>query len=381
MFAFSILDERASMSIFKIAFMAVVVGCLITTSVSAQRIARTDLRKMAETREAMREIRLALEKHLIMNEQYPEKLDALEGEKATKDAWGNDLLFERKDDDFLITSLGSDGKAGGEGAAKDILWTARGERKIFTDAEKEKRAEARKAKLVEAARTVARLEMTELGLLALKYRKENDKWPEKAADLVPDDDNELKRYKSCLKDSWGTEYVFKKLPHENFAVICYGADGKEGGKHADLDFAINEAEVRKKTNDDDGYSRYRWSYDYDCERISNNIHKFKAATGKLPKTLEDLVNVSVEQVEEVDRDAEQEAADKGEEYVPDEPRKFSAPLMSELPKDDHGNEYIMIVSSEDEFHVVGLGKDQKSGGSEDDEDVVYPTPGSGSDGD
>ncbi|MCF6228366.1 MAG: type II secretion system protein GspG [Planctomycetes bacterium] len=368
------------MSIFKIAFLAVVVGCLVTTSVSAQRIARTDLKKMAETREAMRELKLALENHLRMKEQYPEKLDALEGEKATKDAWGNDLLFERKDDDFLITSLGSDGKAGGEGAAKDILWTARGERKIFTDAEKEKRAEARKTKLVEAARTVARLEMTELGMLALKYRKENDKWPDKAADLVPDDDNELKQYKSCLKDSWGTEYVFKKLPHENFAVICYGADGKEGGKHADLDFAINESEVRKRANDD-GYSRHRWNYDFDCDRIATNISKFKAATGKLPKTLEDLVNVAVEQVEEVDRDAEQEAADKGEEYVPDEPRKFSAPLMSELPKDDHGNEYIMIVSSEDEFHVVGLGKDQKSGGSEDNEDIVYPTPGSGSDGD
>ncbi|MEE9311980.1 MAG: type II secretion system protein GspG [Planctomycetota bacterium] len=368
------------MSLLKIAFMAVVVGCLITTSVSAQRIARTDLKKMAETRETMRELKLALENHLIVNEQYPEKLDALDGEKATKDAWGNDLRYEIKDDNFLITSLGSDGKAGGEGAAKDILWTARGERKIFTDVEKAKRAEALKGKLVEAARTVAQLEMTELGILALKYRKENDKWPDKAADLVPDDDSKMDQYKSCLKDSWGTEYVFKKLPHENFALICYGADGKEGGKHADLDFAINEAEVRKKIGDDDGYSFYRGNYDYKCESLANNIHKFKAATGKLPKTLEDLVNVSVEQVEEVDRGAEQEAADKGEEYVPDEPRKFSAPLMQSLPNDDHGNEYILLISSEDEFHVVGLGKDQKSGGSDDDEDIVYPTSGSGSDG-
>ncbi|MHC4840245.1 MAG: type II secretion system protein GspG [Planctomycetota bacterium] len=354
-----------------IRFALVIIGCALMSGICAQRIARPDLKKMAETRENMRELRITLRTHHDMHKEYPKTLEDLDGENLTKDAWSNALKYERKDGDYIITSYGSDGKAGGEGANKDILWTSRGERFTYTEAELKKREAERAEKMIEAARSVARLEMTEVGLLALKYYKKNSNWPDKAADLMPTDKNEAARFKACFKDSWGTEYFFKPLPHDNFTVICYGADGKEGGKDAGLDFAITEAEVAKKTTDEDRYDR---GYDYECERISMNVQRFKEATGKLPVKLEDLVNIAVEQEIETE-DEEPYGPEKEKKEEDSKPKVVVRQLMDQLPKDDFGNEYLLLVSGDDEFHVVGLGKDQKSGGTDDNADTIYPKPG------
>lgn len=337
----------------------------------AQRIGRKDVIKMGETRETMRELGGYLRTYSQMNNGYPEKLDDLTGDPNTSDAWGNTISYERKDKDYQLTSFGSDGKKGGDKAAKDILWTSKGLLVILTEAEEKQREEEKNAGRNEAAKSVAQLEMIELGILAVKYRKKNKKWPGTAADLKPKTRNKKKQYSSCFEDSWGNAYIFKALPHENFAVICYGQDGKEDGTGVDTDFSINEKEVRRK-DEGDNYG-YNYNYNYACERLTQAVHKFKKAKGTLPKSLSDLVTVPVEHLEEASEEAKMKASSEGEEAP--KPKKVTKPLLTELPKDDYGNDYILLISSEDEFHVVGLGKDQKSGGKGEDVDIVYPVPG------
>lgn len=43
-------------------------------------------------------------------------------ERIGKDPWGNPYLFAVKDDELHLTSLGSDGREGGEGEAADLTW-------------------------------------------------------------------------------------------------------------------------------------------------------------------------------------------------------------------------------------------------------------------
>lgn len=44
----------------------------------------------------------------------------IEGGKMPKDPWAHDFLYESDGKSYVITSLGSDSKEGGEGYAKDI---------------------------------------------------------------------------------------------------------------------------------------------------------------------------------------------------------------------------------------------------------------------
>jgi general secretion pathway protein G len=87
----------------------------------------------------MRQLSLALDDYRRLCGHYPttdQGLDALvhapqgdcknwtdgfvQGGKLPKDAWANDFVYIGSAEKFTIKSLGSDGKEGGDGFAKDI---------------------------------------------------------------------------------------------------------------------------------------------------------------------------------------------------------------------------------------------------------------------
>ena len=111
---------------------------------SQEKISRADRTHMRETRETMRSVALSLRTLQQMSEDgaYPTELKALVenklAESVPKDGWGRDFAYQRSaDGDFELTSWGADGKAGGDGAARDIVWTAQGELRKMSSEEKE----------------------------------------------------------------------------------------------------------------------------------------------------------------------------------------------------------------------------------------------------
>jgi hypothetical protein len=113
---------------------ALVVPMLLAATLAAQgHISSTDRTKMRETREAMRSLAQDIRAWADTHEgKYPEKLsqivEAQLREELPKDAWETDFLYAvDPKDGYKLTSLGSDKKLGGEGAAADIVWTRAGE--------------------------------------------------------------------------------------------------------------------------------------------------------------------------------------------------------------------------------------------------------------
>jgi general secretion pathway protein G len=113
---------------------------MLAALVGSNIIKRFDESKVNTTKLQMRQLSLALDDFRRLCGFYPstdQGLDSLihapegrpcknwtdgfvQGGKLPKDAWSNDFVYTSDGEKFVITSLGSDGKEGGDGFAKDI---------------------------------------------------------------------------------------------------------------------------------------------------------------------------------------------------------------------------------------------------------------------
>ena len=96
---------------------------------------------------------------------------------------------------------------------------------------------------VSAAKT--QIKMFEDALI--QYKLAVGDYPETLQELVENVDGNEKwtgpYIKSIPKDPWGNEYVYNKLDDDvnKYEIICYGADGAEGGEGDNADISSNEA--------------------------------------------------------------------------------------------------------------------------------------------
>lgn len=113
---------------------------MLAALVGGNIIKRFDESKVNTTKLQMRQLSLALDDFRRLCGFYPstdQGLDSLihapqgrecknwtdgfvQGGKLPKDAWGGDFVYTSDGEKFIIASLGSDGKEGGDGFAKDI---------------------------------------------------------------------------------------------------------------------------------------------------------------------------------------------------------------------------------------------------------------------
>jgi hypothetical protein len=349
------------------AIMAVTTTLLLCGLVFAQAINRGDRAKIRETRETMSSLQLDLATVRQIDGVYPDALKAIIDNKLRealpKDAWGRDFAYGLSTEHgYKITSWGADGKAGGEGGNADIVWTQAGE---LREMSAEDRA-AYQAKLEEArfqaSRLIARERMIVAGNEAVNYHRNNSKWPAKLLDCKKTGDSKTDTaINACFSDPWGHEFTLKTLPKENFAIVCWGADGKEDGTGRDADFVITERDVRE------GYNAFRdewWGWnpwegsngDWRVQDLAQDVQRYKQRYGKLPEELIELTRPG----------------------QPVEGKESEGPVQAirnALPKDAWGNDYIYVRITEEEFYVVGLGKDGIEGGVKDNKDVIHPAPG------
>lgn len=96
--------------------------------------------------------------------------------------------------------------------------------------------------LKRAERQTAKTQMIELEKAIDAYRLDKRRLPDTLEDLrgpdLPWGDNPIP------KDPWGGEYVYEKLDRKNFNLICYGADGIQGGTEPD-EQDITREDLRK----------------------------------------------------------------------------------------------------------------------------------------
>ena len=339
-----------------LAVLAICFSLLVTVG-AQDRIPRADRAKMRETRETMRSLHLDLTTYHQINGNYPEDLKTLVDdevlESVPKDAWGRDFNYTHEKPEFRLTSYGSDGKPGGKLAAADIVWTPNGEHRELTADEKAAREQKLEEQRFEATKLLARQRMVVVGGEVVSYRRDEGKWPAELGDCVRDGtDTEDEAINACFRDPFGHEFGLRLLPNENFAVVCWGTDGEEGGTGRDGDFVVTERDVRKRYNamrDSWGYDP--WSNDWQIENLANDVERYKERFGKLPEELGDLTRGG---------------------QGPDGPIPA---IRNSIPHDQWGNEYVLVKLNEDEFYVAGLGKDGLEGGVKDNADVIYPMPG------
>lgn len=329
--------------------------CLATPHLAqdkpAPKIKAADRAKILATKDTLRKLAGDLKAAKSVLGSYPERLDELVKnqliEKVPKDGWDRDFVYApSKSTGYELTSLGADGKAGGEGGDADIVWTEEGLRQTLSAEEAQALAARRAEQRQQGFRVIALFRMKALAQLALRHRREKSAWPDGLEDLkagVQGDQQKL--LAACFSDPWGKAFVFKALPNENFAFICYGSDGAEGGSGHAADFTITEREVRDSIRTDEGDWRgFGSNQDWRVEDLAAAVRQYRKANKKLPDELQDLT-----------RGAQR--------------------IRNEIPKDAFGNEYLYVVLGGDDFHIISLGSDGRPGGLGDGVDRISPMPG------
>ena len=331
---------------------------LLVVSAAQDRIPRADRAKMRETRETMRALHLDLTTYHQIHGEYPESLKDLVDnqvrEATPKDGWEREFSYSRDNADFKLTSYGADGKAGGKLGAGDIVWTATGEFREMTEDEKAERERKLAEQRFEATKLLARRRMVVIASEVVNHRRDEGSWPKELAACIPDGTEEADlAVAACFADPFGHEFGLRLLPSENFAIVCWGEDGAEGGTERDGDFVVTEREVRKIYNDYNDYWGYNpYTNDWQVENLANDVKRYQERFGRLPEQLTDLTQ-----------------GGRGADGQP------VPAIRNSIPQDRWGNDFVLIKPSDSEFYVAGLGKDRIEGGVKDNADVIYPEPG------
>ncbi|MCC7508455.1 MAG: type II secretion system protein GspG [Planctomycetes bacterium] len=350
---------------YRVLLCCVLVFGFAVSATAQDRISRTDRTKMRETRETMRSLAQDLRAWSGTNEnKYPEKLqklvDANLRDAVPKDAWGNEFSYSLDEEaGYKLVSLGGDGKLGGEGGAADITFTRNGE-KIELNADQQAELEKqRDAARHEARVTLARARMVAVGIEVVQHRREKGSWPAKLeAAKRTGTETEDKAVNACFLDPWGNEYAIRILPQDNLALVCWGADGVEGGTGRDVDFVITERDIRRQTrNTDEWGGGFERNMDWQVQNLSEEVQSWKQQACKLPDELIDLTRP-----------------------IPLKDGKQANALRNNIPSDEWGREYIYLRLDDENFAIVALGKDGVAGGMKEDADHIAPMPGSSSEG-
>lgn len=324
----------------------------------APAISRTDRARIRDSKETMRKLAEELRLYAQMRDEFPAELKGLVEfklrESLPKDAWDRDFGYELSaEHGYRLCCWGADGKKGGDGANADIVWTRDGEYREMTSDERARLEKQRDEARFNANQAVALREMVVVGTALVTHRRDSGAWP---ADLKvlrkePKTDQE-KAVDACFTDPWGNAYALRLMAHDNFAIVCWGADGKEGGTGREADFVVTEKEVRPAY-----LARARWNrwgnrgmnWDWQAGQVVESVRQFRKRVGRLPQALDELTRPGL---------------------TPD-----GNPIRRSIPRDRFGRDYCYVVYGPEEFFVVGLGKDAIQGGTGDDADTIQPEPG------
>lgn len=327
---------------------------LIGAEAYAQTVSPAERGLMRETRETMRSLAQDLRAYSGTHEEaFPETLKALIDtrlrEEIPKDAWGNDFVYALDEENgYKLVSRGADGKEGGAGAAADIVWTRDGEQLQLTGEQQAELDRKREDVRHEARVALTRARMVIAGREASQFRKNKGSWPEVLTESMrPGESAEDKAVNACFHDAWGNPLELRILPADNVAIVCWGANGAQGGSGHNGDFVVTERDVRahvRGAQSNEGWGRT--GFDWQIENLSEDVAKFRAKHERLPDELNELT-----------RGGAGEA------------------IRGSIPTDLWGNEYIYFKLDDDNFAIVGLGRDQRAGGKAEDADVIYPQPG------
>lgn len=131
----SLLKNRKGMTLIEIMIVLAIIGGLMSL-LGPRVLSQLDRSKARETSIIMGQIANALSLYYSDCAKYPETLEALTQEDANctswdhepyakgklkvKDAWNREFVYENTGGEFVLKSLGKDGREGGTGAAKDI---------------------------------------------------------------------------------------------------------------------------------------------------------------------------------------------------------------------------------------------------------------------
>ena len=88
-------------------------------------------------------------------------------------------------------------------------------------------------RLFQSKREVAKANIVQFANSIEEYRRDNNSWPESLDDLCEEDMNGFRyqRQTEIPADPWGNPYFYEPpTSGQDPILICYGADGEEGGE-------------------------------------------------------------------------------------------------------------------------------------------------------
>lgn len=127
-----IINEKG-MTLVEILIVLAIIGALMSVLIPGV-VKQLDKSRVANSKIAMGQISNALNLYYADCGKYPKALDGLSKadadcsnwgpeaymKKVPQDAWKHDFVYELEGNNYVIKSLGSDGREGGDGYAKDI---------------------------------------------------------------------------------------------------------------------------------------------------------------------------------------------------------------------------------------------------------------------
>ncbi|MHC4598557.1 MAG: type II secretion system major pseudopilin GspG [Planctomycetota bacterium] len=103
--------------------------------------------------------------------------------------------------------------------------------------------------LAKAKVNTARIQMRELMKGLELFKQENDKYPENLEELIEATEENPEAFIDVIPlDPWGNGYEYMSDTEHGYDLICYGADGQEGGEGNDAD--INSWELAGGTTEE-----------------------------------------------------------------------------------------------------------------------------------
>lgn len=127
------LSNQLGMTLIEILIVLAIIGSLMAVLIP-NVTSRLDKSRVSETKIAMGQVNNALNLYYTDCGKFPKSLDGLIKadadcsnwgpepylKKMPKDAWKHDFSYEIEGNNYTVKSLGSDGREGGDGYAKDI---------------------------------------------------------------------------------------------------------------------------------------------------------------------------------------------------------------------------------------------------------------------
>ena len=128
-------DPEAGLTLIEMLIVLAIIS-IVASLLVVNLMSRPDEARVTTTRTDIRTLSGALAMYRLDNGDYPTTQQGLQAlavqptpappawrsyvQETPKDAWGNDYVYASEGGQFTITSLGRDGKAGGEGVDADI---------------------------------------------------------------------------------------------------------------------------------------------------------------------------------------------------------------------------------------------------------------------